>query len=179
MQNFAGTGIAGTCSSDAALKRVKENVSGVLNNFANLQLVKFDWNKKAANVYHNSTAVLNTGYIAKAVERQFPELVSIDDKGYRQIDYTTLSLYGLEAIKELKAVNDKQAVEIADLKSEFSKGRSAALQAGSAWGFESLRSNTLLLQRSASQTGHCTICGGLLPRVSHPSACRSWLLSVF
>lgn len=126
LQNFAGTALTGTCSSDAALKTIKGNVVGILDKFANLQLVDFYWNKTAANVYHNSTTALNTGFVAQAVEQQFPELVSIDSKGYRQIDYTTLSLYGLEAIKELKAANDRlktvndgQAQTIAELKSRL------------------------------------------------------------
>ena len=108
IQNFAGTALSGTCSSDAALKSVTGTVSGVLDKLANLQLVHFYWNKTAATVYRNATTVLNTGFIAQSVERQFPELVSLDVHGYRQLDYTTLSLYGLEAIKELKMTSDRQ-----------------------------------------------------------------------
>lgn len=119
LQNFAGTGLIGTCNSDSALKIVRGNVSGVLDKFANLQLVRFNWNQTAAAIYHNSTSTLNTGFIAQAVELQFPELVSRDAHGYRQLDYSSLSLYGLEAIKELKIANDRQAAEIVQLQAQL------------------------------------------------------------
>ncbi|HEY4941943.1 MAG TPA: tail fiber domain-containing protein [Rhizomicrobium sp.] len=121
LQNFAGTGLIGTCNSDGALKFVRSNVSGILDRFANLQLVRFNWNQTAASLYHNSTTALNTGFIAQSVELQFPELVSRDGHGYRQLDYTSLSLYGLEAVKELKIANDRQAVEIAQLKAQVER----------------------------------------------------------
>ncbi|MGN6150336.1 MAG: tail fiber domain-containing protein [Rhizomicrobium sp.] len=120
LQNFAGTALTGTCSSDAALKTVRSEVTGVLNKFSELRLVRFNWNNTAAQVFHDSTDVINTGFIAQDVAKQFPELVSLDAKGYRQLDYSTLSLYGLEAIKELKAKNDQQAEEIANLKTRLS-----------------------------------------------------------
>ena len=119
LQNFAGTALAGTCSSDARLKNVVGNVSDVLDKLTSLQLVKFRWNGKAAGIYHDSTTALNTGFLAQAVETQFPELVGIDRLGYRQLDYTTLSLYGIEAIKELKSLDDRQTAQIAFLKSRL------------------------------------------------------------
>ena len=118
LENFAGTALTGTCSSDARLKTVVGNVSNVLGKLSDLQLVKFHWNDTAASAYHNSTAVLNTGFLAQDVEKQFPELVSLDKLGYRQVDYTALSLYSLEAIKELKAANDAQAVQQGAIKDE-------------------------------------------------------------
>lgn len=101
VQNFAGTALAGTCSSDAALKTVTGNVSQVLDKLTNLNLVNFTWNQTAANVYDDAMNVTNTGFIAQDVQKQFPELVSTDSNGYLRLDYTTLSLYGLEAIKEM------------------------------------------------------------------------------
>lgn len=121
VQNFAGTALMGTCSSDARLKVIAAKVEGVLGGLAKLQLVHFYWNKTAAAVFHNSTTVLNTGFIAQSVERQFPELVSFDRNGYRQLDYATLALYGLESIKELKLQNDRQASEISSLKTRLDK----------------------------------------------------------
>jgi hypothetical protein len=56
----------------------------------------------------SATDPTNTGFIAQAVEKVFLELVSSDDKGYEQLNYTTVQLYGFEAIKELKAENDAQ-----------------------------------------------------------------------
>jgi hypothetical protein len=119
VQNFAGTALTGTCSSDRELKIVTGNVSGILERFAGLQLVRFRWNAKAAALYHNDMAVTNAGFVAQDVEAAFPELVTRDTHGYRQLDYSTLSLYGLEAVKELIAENDRKAQEIAGLKARL------------------------------------------------------------
>ena len=119
VQNFAGTALTGTCSSDAALKTVTGDVAGILDKIAELQLVHFRWNATAAAVYHDATDVTNTGFVAQEVETRFPELVSRDAHGYRQLNYATLSLYGLEAVKELKARNDKQASEITRQEAEI------------------------------------------------------------
>lgn len=132
VQNFAGTALTGTCSSDAALKTVVGNVPQLLGKFGKLKLVQFRWNKKAYEIYRYSTSALNTGLIAQAVELQFPELVSTDSKGFRQIDYTTLSLYGLQATIELNRAKDlqtellqRQGKELADLKAAISMLQSA------------------------------------------------------
>ena len=100
VQGFGGTSIAGTCSSDSRLKIVTGTVTGVLDKLSNLDLITYKWNQTAADVYRNSTDVTNTGFLAQQVETQFPELVTTDSNGYRQLNYSTLSLYGLEAIKE-------------------------------------------------------------------------------
>ncbi len=101
LQNFAGTALAGTCSSDQRLKTVTGNVTNVLDRISSLQLMNFNWNDLAASLYHNATTTENTGFMAQSVQQVFPELVSTDAKGYERLDYTTLGLYGLEAIKEL------------------------------------------------------------------------------
>jgi hypothetical protein len=103
LENFAGTGLVGTCSSDSALKTVVGNVGSVLEKLASLDLVNYRWNQTAVDLYHKSPDAVNTGYIAQQVQAQFPELVSTDEKGFEQLNYTTLGLYGLEAIKELYA----------------------------------------------------------------------------
>lgn len=111
VQNFAGTAIAGTCSSDQRLKTVTGNVGSVLDRLTQLDLVTYHWNQTAADLYHNNQDATNTGYLAQQVQAQFPELVSTDSNGYEQLNYTTLSLYGLEAIKELYAkIQPLQAV---------------------------------------------------------------------
>ncbi len=150
LQNFAGTAIAGTCSSDAELKAVGDSVTGVLDGLARLQLVRFHWNAKAAGLYRASQAVANVGFVAQAVEQQFPELVSRDSHGYRQLDYTRLGLYGLEAIKELKALNDKQAGQIASLQEKLEKtDRLEAAVRAQAGAIRALRAEVAVLRRTA------------------------------
>ncbi len=101
IKGFGGTALTGTCSSDASLKIVTGNVTGVLEKLSRLDLVTYKWNQLASDLYQNNTNTTNTGYIAQQVQQQFPELVTFDSKGYRQLNYTTLNLYGLQAIKEM------------------------------------------------------------------------------
>jgi len=126
IQQFAGTALTGTCSSDERLKTVTGRVSGVLDRLTSLNLVNFHWNETAARIYKYSTEAKNTGFTAQSVQGTFPELVSMDEHGYKLLDYTTLQLYGLEAIKELKATSDNQAAEIETLQRQVSELRQRA-----------------------------------------------------
>ena len=96
-----GTVIAGTCSSDEALKTDIQDLQNVLDGFANLRVIRYRWNELAADEYKYATSSIQLGVLAQNVEEFFPELVVEDAKGYKQVNYTGLSLYGLEAIKEL------------------------------------------------------------------------------
>lgn len=147
IENFAGTALTGSCSSDAALKDLKGMVSGVLEAFGTLQLVHFSWNATAAALYHNSPGVVSAGFLAQSVERAFPELVSRDAHGYRLLDYTTLSLYGLEAIKELKVENDRRAAEATDLKARLAQSDRQLRDQAAA--ILELRAEIAALQRAA------------------------------
>ena len=104
IQNFAGTGLAGTCSSDARLKNVNNTITNTLAGISDLSLVNFHWNDIAGTLYHNSQTATNTGFIAQNVQQEFPQLVTVDSNGYDQVDYTDLNLYGIEATKELNSV---------------------------------------------------------------------------
>ncbi len=52
------------------------------------------------------------GLVAQEVEQVLPELVSEDEQGYKQIDYSKLPLLLLQAVKELKAENDQLKHEL-------------------------------------------------------------------
>jgi hypothetical protein len=150
VQNFAGTALAGTCSSDARLKTVTGKVTAVLEKLSELDLMQFRWNDTAARLYHNETTVTNTGYIAQSVQKVFPELVSMDEKGYRKLDYTTLQLYGLEAIKELKSENDKLSSDNAALKSRADDNERRLSELESRTGIRSAANVTLLTRFAAA-----------------------------
>lgn len=121
LNNSAGTSIAGTCSSDARLKRVTGDIDHVLGGIASLNLVSYHWNDTAAKVYGNDVTVANTGFIAQDVQRAFPELVSTDAHGYLQLDYARLGLYTTAAVKELKEQVDAQQREIDSLKAQIAE----------------------------------------------------------
>jgi len=102
LQNFAGTAIAGTCSSDENLKMEIEDVSSnTLEKFSQLRFITYKWNGVAQEQYKKDGNVKNTGLLAQQVERVFPELVSTDDRGYKVIDLTTLFVYAMQSIRDL------------------------------------------------------------------------------
>lgn len=83
--------------------KYKENIkrlTGELDNILKLTPSLFDW-KKEGKIKQGQSDV---GLMAEDVEKVYPLLVSKDDKGNIQgIDYTKLSVYLIEAIRELAA----------------------------------------------------------------------------
>jgi trimeric autotransporter adhesin len=57
------------------------------------------------------------GLIAQDVKKELPELVSEDKEGYKGLSYAKLTAVLVEAVKELKAQNEKQKAEIEELRS--------------------------------------------------------------
>jgi chaperonin cofactor prefoldin len=47
------------------------------------------------------------GFLAQEIEKTFPEMVLTDAKGYKSVDYARLTPVLVEAIKELKTLNDQ------------------------------------------------------------------------
>ena len=100
-----GTVIAGTCSSDARLKRAIVPFAHLLDKLAQLQPVQFYWRADEFKERHFGTKP-SFGLIAQEVEKVMPELVSEDEQGYKAVNYSKLPLLTLQAIKELKQEND-------------------------------------------------------------------------
>ena len=101
IQGFGGATISGTCSSDQNLKTDIFDIDSVAQKFQALRVVNFKWNNVARDLYGNDTGMINTGYIAQNVETIFPELVVTNNEGYKQVNYSALSLYAVEGVKEL------------------------------------------------------------------------------
>ncbi len=100
LQNFAGTALAGTCTSDENLKTNIINLGPMADKFSQLRFVNYNWNNTAAGLYNDSTAVVNTGVVAQDVEKIFPELVSADANGYKQVNMTGLQWYAFKSIQD-------------------------------------------------------------------------------
>ena len=98
---LTGAASGGTCFSDERLKEVEGTVTNTLDKLSTLELKTFYWNDLANETTNASTTIENTGFLAQNVEAAFPELVHTDASGYKRLDYGTLSMYGLVAIKEL------------------------------------------------------------------------------
>ena len=102
IQNFAGTAIAGTCSSDENLKtNISDLSTSTLDKFSKLRFVTYNWNDIAGDLYKKDKNATNTGVLAQQVQELFPELVSVDSKGYKVVDLTTLFVYSMQAIRDL------------------------------------------------------------------------------
>jgi hypothetical protein len=102
LKNFAGAGIAGTCSSDRRLKTDIQPFGRVLDRLVRLQPVRFVWRVDQFPEYHFG-AGLNSGLVAQDVEQVFPEMVSSDERGYKMVNYAELPYLTLQAVKELNA----------------------------------------------------------------------------
>jgi hypothetical protein len=97
----AGFTCAGVITaSDFALSsdvRLKENIAPIKSALDRINSVNgytFDWKKNKKHDY---------GLLAQEVEEEFPEFVSVDENGYKQVAYMKMIPVLLSAIKELKA----------------------------------------------------------------------------
>lgn len=107
--------IATASASDRRWKRNIHPLQSSLKKVSALQGVSFEWNmdefpdrglKKGRQL----------GLVAQDVEKMIPELVSQDKDGYKAVSYTKLTAVLVEAVKELKAQNEKQQAEIERLR---------------------------------------------------------------
>jgi hypothetical protein len=52
-------------------------------------------------VYSNDSTINNTGYIAQNVESLFPEMVVTNAQGFKEVNYSGMSMYAVQGVKEL------------------------------------------------------------------------------
>jgi hypothetical protein len=106
VRNSGGGTIAGVCASDERLKRNIGAMRPMLNNVARLRPVQFAWraDEFPSRAFGNQQEL---GLIAQEVEQVLPELVSTDADGFKAVNYTALPLLTIQAVKELKAENDR------------------------------------------------------------------------
>jgi len=86
--------------SDERLKDVQSKIKNVLGKLTNINPVYFYWkNQPFAND-------LQIGLIAQEVEKEFPELVTIDSQGMKSVAYDKFSALLLAALKDQQAEID-------------------------------------------------------------------------
>jgi len=90
-----------------------------LDGIASITPVSYQWNDIASQIYRNDTTTRAVGLIAQDVELVFPELVSIDSNGYKQLDFASLPFYVMQAVKELWGVVTGQGEKINELKARL------------------------------------------------------------
>jgi len=95
----------GTCSSDVRLKRNIEAFPAVLDKIVQLRPVWYNWRTEEYPQFRFPSGRAS-GLVAQDVEQVFPEMVTIDEAGFRRVNYGELPYLMLQAIRELKAEND-------------------------------------------------------------------------
>ena len=108
--------IATSSSSDGQWKKNIRPLESSLDKISNLQGVSYEW-KTDEYPDFGLMEGKQIGLVAQNVEKVLPELVSEDKDGYKAVSYTKLTAVLVEAVKELKAQNEKQQVEIERLRS--------------------------------------------------------------
>jgi hypothetical protein len=110
--------LIGTCSSDRRFKKNITPFGPVLDRFAALQPVYYNWRASEFPERHFGEAQ-TYGLVAQDVEQVLPDLVVTGEDGFKAIDYSKLPMLTIEAVKELKAENDdlkRRLAENDDLK---------------------------------------------------------------
>jgi hypothetical protein len=115
LQGNGGATLIGTCISDQNLKTNIVDISNLLDRFQSLRVINFNWNTLANATYGNDMDATNTGYLAQNIEALFPELVITDAQGFKQVNYSAMSLYTAEAVKELSVVASSSSSTLAAL----------------------------------------------------------------
>lgn len=106
--NGAVNCIGGTCSSDIRWKKNIQPLNNVLSKINKLNGVSYYWRTESFKD-REFERTKQIGVIAQEVEKVYPELVKTDKKGYKSMDYMSLTAVLLQGIKE-------QQEEIKELK---------------------------------------------------------------
>lgn len=108
--------VSGSCSGCTSDQRLKQNIrplAGILGKLSVLNPVHFDW---IPGIRENrSSPGRQWGLIAQEVEAVFPELVGVDTRGFKFVDYPKLTAPLISALQELRAEKD---AELAQLRTE-------------------------------------------------------------
>jgi hypothetical protein len=108
---ISGTGTAWASASDERIKDIIEPISNALTKVNNLRSV-------IGKYKTDEEGVRRSFLIAQDIQTQFPEALESSDPDKLGVQYTDVIPLLVASIKELKAIVDAQAVEIAALKAK-------------------------------------------------------------
>lgn len=102
--------------------RLKQNIrsmegDGVIDKVKNLEVIKFNYKNEVDN---GDTIGISKyiGVIAQEIEKDFPEAVRTDDKGFKAVNYNAITAILLQAIKDQQRQIDTLKNEIVILKTK-------------------------------------------------------------
>ena len=96
-----------TSASDARYKRDVRPIKSAMTIARAVNPVTFDFKVEKFPERRFPTA-RQSGVIAQELEMTLPDLVTVDDAGYKGVDYTRLGVYALAALKELDSDVDAE-----------------------------------------------------------------------
>lgn len=135
LEDYGGGLISGTCSSDERLKTDilsvrHDDTESFAERLSQLDVVTYKWNETAGLLYSKDTDIENLGLIAQDVESVFPELISEDEEGFKQVDFRAFPFYLIEAIKELwnDVTNNTDRIDELEEENERLKDRLEAIE---------------------------------------------------
>lgn len=96
-----------TENSDIRLKEDIEPLSGVLGKIAVIQPITYYFKDKQL---HPSTHQI--GFSAQEIQKQFPQLVDADAKGYLSVSYTNMAAVLMQAVKEQQTIIETQQTSL-------------------------------------------------------------------
>jgi hypothetical protein len=106
--------------SDIALKKNIVQLADVTEKLNLIRGVYFDWDL-SGNIGLSLKEGRQIGIIAQEVEKVYPELVMINDKGFKMVDYSKLTPVLLEAIKEQQQQIDSYKSQLQSLQEKVEK----------------------------------------------------------
>ena len=96
---------ARTVSSDRRLKKDIAYMNKLLDKITAIKPAVYGWKREGDNTR-------SVGVIAQDLESIFPDLVITDERGYKMVNYSALSVLAIQGLKEQHAVVQEQAQEI-------------------------------------------------------------------
>lgn len=109
-------------ASDSRLKQNITSLGNTLEQVASLRAVRYDLKSESVSAPGKGRHI---GFIAQEIEKPFPEVVVTDANGMRAVSYDKLTPILVEAVKELRAENERLAARLAALETRANKMKPA------------------------------------------------------
>jgi len=106
------------CSSDARLKDVLGKYEGGLDAINQIVPERFRYKSTKSDPHET---FIHAGFVAQNVKAVIPEASALQRDGYYSLDTTAVLAASVNAIKQLKAINDEQVEKINRLEDRLSK----------------------------------------------------------
>jgi len=109
-----------TKNSDIKFKKSIEPLSDVLNKLKMINCIYYNWRQDEypEMVFSKGRQI---GVIAQELEKVYPELVSTNTKGYKSVDYMTITAVLVEAVKEQQQIIEELENENIQFRNEIQK----------------------------------------------------------